>query len=45
MLSQYGFVLILSAIALIIPVAATLMGHFLGPCAPTRSKMKPTNPV
>ena len=30
MLSQYGFVLILSGIALLIPVAATLIGHFLG---------------
>ena len=34
MLSQYGFVLILSGIALLIPVAATLIGHFLGPRRP-----------
>lgn len=31
MLSQWGFVLILSAIAVIIPVAAVTLGHFLGP--------------
>ena len=34
MLSQYGFVLILSGIALLIPIAATLIGHFLGPRRP-----------
>jgi NADH:ubiquinone oxidoreductase subunit 3 (subunit A) len=34
MLSQYLFVLLLSVIALIIPVAAIVMGHFLGPRRP-----------
>ncbi len=34
MLSQYAFILILSAIALIIPVAAITLGHFLGPRRP-----------
>ena len=34
MLSQYGFVLILSGIALLIPVAAITIGHFLGPRRP-----------
>ena len=34
MLSQYGFVLILSSIALLIPVAAITIGHFLGPRRP-----------
>lgn len=34
MLSQYGFVLILSGVALLIPLAATVIGHFLGPHRP-----------
>ncbi|MBW7884037.1 MAG: NADH-quinone oxidoreductase subunit A [Caldilineaceae bacterium] len=34
MLSQWGFVLILSVIAMIIPVAAITIGHFLGPRRP-----------
>ena len=34
MLSQWGFVLILSAIAVIIPAAAIVLGHFLGPRRP-----------
>ena len=34
MLSQWGFVLVLSAIAVIIPVAAIVLGHFLGPRRP-----------
>jgi NADH:ubiquinone oxidoreductase subunit 3 (subunit A) len=34
MLSQWGFVLMLSAIAVIIPVAAIMLGHFLGPRRP-----------
>jgi len=34
MLSQWGFVLMLSAIAVIIPVAAITLGHFLGPRRP-----------
>ena len=34
MLNQYGFILILSGIALLIPVAAILIGHFLGPRRP-----------
>ncbi len=38
MLSQYGFILILSGIALLIPVAATLIGHFLGPRRPDAIK-------
>lgn len=38
MLSQYGFVLVLSALALLIPVAAITIGHFLGPRRPDRIK-------
>jgi len=38
MLSQWGFVLILSAIAVIIPVAAVTLGHFLGPRRPVPIK-------
>jgi NADH:ubiquinone oxidoreductase subunit 3 (subunit A) len=34
MLSQYFFILALSVIALIIPVAAITIGHFLGPRRP-----------
>jgi len=34
MLSQYGFILILSGIAMIIPVAAITIGHLLGPRRP-----------
>ena len=34
MLSQYGFILILSGIAMLIPVAAITIGHFLGPRRP-----------
>jgi len=34
MLSQYAFILILSGIALLIPVAAVVIGHFLGPRRP-----------
>lgn len=39
MLSQWGFVLILSAIAVIIPVAAIVLGHFLGPRRPDPIKV------
>mgnify|MGYP000848968898 CR=1 FL=1 len=38
MLNQYGFILMLSAIALLIPVAAILIGHFLGPRRPNPIK-------
>ena len=38
MLNQYGFILILSGIALLIPVAAILIGHFLGPRRPDAIK-------
>lgn len=34
MLSQYWFVIILSGIALLIPIAAITIGHFLGPRRP-----------
>lgn len=34
MLSQYAFILILSALAVIVPVAAITIGHFLGPRRP-----------
>jgi NADH:ubiquinone oxidoreductase subunit 3 (subunit A) len=34
MLSQYAFILLLSVIALIVPVAAITIGHFLGPRRP-----------
>ena len=34
MQGQWAFVLILSSIALLIPVAAILIGHFLGPRRP-----------
>ncbi|MCB0046739.1 MAG: NADH-quinone oxidoreductase subunit A [Caldilineaceae bacterium] len=34
MLQNYLFVLILSTVALIIPVAAIVLGHFLGPRRP-----------
>ena len=34
MLSQYGLILILSGIAQLIPVAAIVIGHFLGPRRP-----------
>jgi NADH:ubiquinone oxidoreductase subunit 3 (subunit A) len=33
-LSQYAFILILSGLALIVPVSAILLGHFLGPRRP-----------
>ena len=38
MLNQYGFILMLSAIALLIPVAAITIGHFLGPRRPNPIK-------
>ncbi len=34
MLSQYAFILILSTLALIVPIAAITIGHFLGPRRP-----------
>lgn len=34
MLEQYAFILILSTIALIVPAAAIIIGHFLGPRKP-----------
>ncbi len=34
MLSQYAFILMLSGIALLIPVAAIFIGHWLGPRRP-----------
>jgi NADH:ubiquinone oxidoreductase subunit 3 (subunit A) len=34
MLSQYAFILILSSLALIVPIAAITIGHFLGPRRP-----------
>ena len=34
MLSQYFFILMLSVIAMIIPIAAIMIGHFLGPRRP-----------
>lgn len=38
MLQQYAFVLILSALAFIVPLAAVLIGHFLGPRKPNEVK-------
>ncbi len=38
MLQNYAFVLILSGVALLVPVAAVLMGHFLGPRRPNPIK-------
>lgn len=38
MLQQYGFILILSGIAFIVPLAAVLIGHFLGPRRPNPIK-------
>ncbi len=38
MLRQYLFILILSGIALLIPVAATVIGHWLGPRRPNPVK-------
>ncbi|RME62657.1 MAG: NADH-quinone oxidoreductase subunit A [Caldilineae bacterium] len=34
MLSQYAFVLIMSGLALVLPIAAILIGHFMGPRRP-----------
>lgn len=34
MLSQYAFILILSGLAMILPIAAITIGHFLGPRKP-----------
>ena len=31
MLSQYFFILIMSGLAVVLPLAAIVMGHFLGP--------------
>ncbi len=38
MLQQYAFILILSAIAFIVPLAAVVIGHFLGPRKPNAVK-------
>lgn len=38
MLSQYAFILIMASIALILPVAAILIGHILGPRRPDAVK-------
>ena len=38
MLQNYAFVLILSGLALLVPVAAILIGHFLGPRRPNPVK-------
>ena len=38
MLQDYAFVLILSGLALLVPVAAILLGHFLGPRRPNPIK-------
>jgi NADH:ubiquinone oxidoreductase subunit 3 (subunit A) len=38
MLQNYTFVLILSGLALLVPVAAILLGHFLGPRRPNPIK-------
>lgn len=38
MLEKYGFVLILSAIAFIIPLGSIVLGHFLGPRRPNSIK-------
>ena len=38
MLSQYAFILIMSAIAFVLPVAAILIGHILGPRRPDAVK-------
>lgn len=38
MLQQYAFILILSGIAFLIPTAAILIGHFLGPRRPNPVK-------
>ena len=38
MLGKYGFVLILSALAFIIPAAAVISGHILGPRRPNSIK-------
>ena len=38
MLSQYAFILIMAAIALLLPVAAILIGHILGPRRPDAVK-------
>lgn len=34
MLSQYAFILIMSGLALVLPIAAILIGHFMGPRRP-----------
>lgn len=34
MLSQYAFILIMAAIALVLPLAAIILGHILGPRRP-----------
>lgn len=38
MLQQYAFILILSALAFIVPLSAVLIGHFLGPRRPNPIK-------
>ena len=38
MLEKYGFILILSTLAFIVPLAAILIGHFLGPRKPDAIK-------
>lgn len=38
MLQQYAFVLMLSVLAFVVPLAAILIGHFLGPRKPNTIK-------
>jgi len=38
MLSQYAFILIMAAIALVLPLAAIILGHILGPRRPDAVK-------
>lgn len=38
MLQQYAFVMILSVLAFIVPLAAVVIGHFLGPRKPNAVK-------
>ena len=38
MLTQYFFILIMSGLAVVLPLAAIIMGHFLGPRRPDEIK-------
>ena len=38
MLSQYFFILVMSGLAVVLPLAAIVMGHFLGPRRPDEIK-------